>query len=474
MDSPNLLDLLLPPEANLPGRRSDLARMEALCAAVGGGALEQRTLGLFGPGTAGIAQRLRSGRAACVALARQILFDRAGRERRAVPPEWLTRLDALDARLTELAAAIFPELAQPERRNPVLVFWVDSDGTAMGRVLGARCHPMLGRKAQQLVLGGTVDLYESLRPQISPLKIARGFPWETLPGLAQIERDRQLARTLRHDLYQFISRLPNRKDPSRTLSSSTVKDYWGVLVLALDLPGDGPRGVWRRLERSDNAEIFRLFDDDPSEDEDDAFTAARYQAAARREAETLDEDLDENEVEIVQLSPALRYARRDYVAQTAVLRQFVTIFDTPTIPMRQIALGYAALLGTYTAETAPYHVLAPLALYHLCLTTGRDVDALLNLRVGPRPEEACAQPMFVVDEAALYATPELYPQLPKILRVAPDKQADPEGHADWLQALRQHTRLYEPVTPVREVVLDSFGRWCLCRLAEQRRVSHAG
>ena len=103
-----------------------------------------------------------------------------------MPPTWLVQLDALDATLTRLAASEFPELARPDRRNPVLVFALTNDGTAMARVLGVRCHLMLGRKAHQLVQGGTVDLHESLRAQITPLKVARGFAWESLSPLDRL------------------------------------------------------------------------------------------------------------------------------------------------------------------------------------------------------------------------------------------------------------------------------------------------
>ena len=114
MDTPELLDTLLPPVVNIPGRASDVPRLQALIEAVNANPFEVRVLHLFGPSTTGIAQRVRSGRAVCVELARAILFDRARRAGRPVPPPWLTQLDALDEALTHLAAGEFPELARPE------------------------------------------------------------------------------------------------------------------------------------------------------------------------------------------------------------------------------------------------------------------------------------------------------------------------------------------------------------------------
>jgi site-specific recombinase XerD len=62
----------------------------------------------------------------------------------------------------------------------------------------------------------------------------------------------------------------------------------------------------------------------------------------------------------------------------------------------------------------------------------------------------------------------VYPQLPKALRLAPNKDTHPDDHLAWARALQQHHRLYHRTTPAHEIVLDGFGRWCLKRLHKQR------
>ena len=85
-----------------------------------------------------------------------------------------------------------------------------------------------------------------------------------------------------------------------------------------------------------------------------------------------------------------------------------------------------------------------------------------------RPAERCEHPVFDPAQRALFITPSLYPQLPKVLREVPDKIDQPDAYKAWQKAMQQHIRLYRSVTRVQEIILDDAARWMLCRLAEQR------
>ena len=329
---------------------------------------------------------------------------------------------------------------------------------------------MLTRYARRLLANETRGLVASLRSQISPLRLAIQFNFDQWPDLRTLEHDPFKTRALKQALYHFLQNQPNSKDPSRRLVATTIKDYYRVLVVTLDLPGSHGDGAWHRLEVVTSSAIFRILDDDPPEFDDDVFKLADYMAAATRERESLDDapDPDEDEVLLAGMTMAQRMARQDYARSTAVLRLHTTAFDTRSIPTRTLAMGYAALVGRYAVTDMPYPALASLTLYHLCLITGRDVAELLDIRIGAKPAERCDHPVFDPARWALFITPSLYPELPKALRAVPDKSTEPEQFKAWQRAMQQHQRLYRSVTRVQEVILDDAARWMLSRLADQR------
>jgi hypothetical protein len=468
--------------------------------------LAERVIHLFGGNPLGIAQRLPNGECICVNLARRILLDRATRHRLNLPSDLLPFLETINATLIELAATDFPEIAQPEDkgrrakkrfagkedptvakgRRAILDFYLHTVGTPLQDKLGARIHLALARKSQGLIAIGTKDLQESLRAQIAPLRAMlrkdHPFDFTRLPALDKVDRQRSVAHRALREIHDFFARLPSERDKSRTLSQATANDYWGVLRAVLDplVLGSGNQ-VTRMLQTGYASAWYRLLDDDPPEDEDDPYFRARYLAAAEAEAVALgdgDEGLVVGDTKSFELTaqremlPLAQWLPRvNYARECAALQLHTTIYDTATIPIKHLAMGYAALLDAQLPiEKLPYHQLASLTLWHLLVTTGRDLETLLDVRAGAKPVSgSCGHPIFDVKEGALLVSPTIYPALPKALREQPNPKTHPEEYGQWRHELHQHESVYRPVTLIHEIVLDDLGRWLLSRLVEQHK-----
>ena len=341
----------------------------------------ERFVQLFGGNLLGVAQRLPNGYCICVDLARRIILDRANRQRMTLPSDVMLFLETLNATLIELAANEFPEIAQPEsnkrgsKKRAILDFYLNTVGTPLQEKLGARVHLALARKSQGLIANGSKDLQESLRAQIAPLRAMlrkdHPFDFKLLPALEAIDRRHSVAYRALRDIHEFFAGLPSERDKSRTLSEATANDYWGVLRAVLDplVLGSGV-GAARHLQATYTTAWLRAMDYDPPEDEDDPYFRARYRDAAEQESLALGEGADVISLDERELLPLAQWLPRvNYARECAVLQLHTTIYDTTTIPLRHLAMGYAALLDAQVSiEKLPYHQLAPLALWHLLVT----------------------------------------------------------------------------------------------------------
>jgi integrase len=485
-----LLDQLLP-EGSVPCRvlEPDSATtilLQILCDQLPDHRLViERIMLLFGSDLKGIAIRV-DGAPACISLARRIIADRAARAGIVVPDDLFQTLAQLEAIIPSLAGK-FPALSQLSETNPLLKFYLKTHATALGCHLSARWHIYLAKCWRRLAKRPAAKIQSSLAPRITPLKhLADKYQLDAWPGVVVLDTDKAAAEAFIEQVRTHFEKITTGRGG---LLGTTIADYAGVVAEALDSPQLPKQRTYQKSAGSRTNRKTREHDEawlaDQEDADDDPTDPYNQQACIEQ---TLSDDLSsdwdtltaaedavlENLPEITDLNQAARKARVAHLRSAAVLSQRVTTSDRATVPLQVLALGYVALIGrgAVSLEELSYYELVPLVLYHLLLMTGRNIDDLLETRIGTKPstasKDAFPYPLYDPEQNVLMAIPKVYPGLMKRLRDIPDRASQPENYRAWQEDMRKHYRVYQRVELMRQIVLDEGAGYLLRRLYSLR------
>lgn len=372
--------------------------------------------------------------------------------------------------------------------------------------------------------------------------IPTGFDCQSLS--AAIGTNRETRRTSLDEVENYFRGLDNRQGWGRELASSTLKTYRSVVSSLLEpmpyasVNGSNEQDAGKEEafqagtdQRQRHARQYfgpRLFTDEAANvletdleedaaeeeegegEEDTPAVVQAYLQAAQDDAD-LDAgllaflDSGSGEAEILQaseaeISRALRGEpqleglprsqigpRLNYLRDWVVLARHVTTQDASSIPLWVLGLGYAVLTGgagdrlsDLAYSRLSHRQLLALALYHLALTTGRQLDTILAITIGSHAEAVRPAPDFYPPpfydpiEGRLWAVPKVYPGWTErltpaetsstLLQVSNLEANTEEGVSASALAPKVMSKAYHSVELWREVVLDETGRYLLRQL----------